>query len=153
MFWGGVPSSVYSHPITIKRPFTTDRIFPVFSGGSRQQVAQLFEEAMTDSRYRLAKQDEMHLDGNANNSEVRIIRQGNRSKRKLSCNPSVLVFVIVLLALTCIALVAFLAIEKMRNNKTSPSLVQVCLTTTNTSGNATQLRCTSAQCVLAASSK
>ena len=98
---------------------------------------------MNDSRYRLAKQEEMHLDGNANNAEVRIMG-GKRSKRQLlTRNTSVLVFLIVLLALTCIALVAFLAIEKMENTRTC----------SNSSGNAAQLSCTSAQCISAASSK
>lgn len=107
---------------------------------------------MSDSRYRLAKQEEMNLDGNANKAEVRIMR-GKRSQRQLGCNTSLLVFLIILLALSCIALVALLAIEKMRSNDTTANLVYDNSTSSNTSGNAMQPPCTTTQCVLAASSK
>ncbi|KAL9970073.1 hypothetical protein ACROYT_G022395 [Oculina patagonica] len=96
---------------------------------------------MTDSRHRLTKQEEMHLDGAVNNAEVQIKRSAKRLKRK-SCSTLVLVFVIILLALACISLVTLLAIEKMRKNDTTRN--------SNTSENET-LPCTSAQCVLASS--
>lgn len=105
---------------------------------------------MTDSRYRLTKQEEIHLDGNANNAEVQIMRSDKQLQRRKRCNTSVLVFVIILLALTCIALVALLAIEKMHKNDVTRSSAYE--TYPNTSGNAT-LPCASVQCVLASSSK
>ena len=98
---------------------------------------------MTDSRYRLTKQEDKHLDGAVNNTEVQIMHSAKRLQRK-SCNTSVLVFVIILLALACIALVTLLAIEKLRKNDGTRS--------SNTSENKT-LPCTSTQCVLASSSK
>ena len=94
---------------------------------------------MTDSRYRLTKQEETHLDGTVNNTEVQIMPSGKRVRKK-NCNTSVLAFLIVILVLACIALIALLAIEKMRKNDP------------DTSENGT-LPCTSAQCVLASSSK
>jgi len=92
---------------------------------------------MTDSRYRLTKQEETHLD--VNNAEVQIM-PSVKPMRKKNCNTSVLAFLIVVLVLACIALIALLAIEKMRKNDP------------DTSENGT-LPCTSAQCVLASSSK
>lgn len=94
---------------------------------------------MADSRYRLTKQEETHLDGTVNNAEVQIMPSAKRIQKK-NCNTSVLAFLIILLALACIALIALLAIEKMHRNDP------------NTSENGT-LPCTSAQCVLASSSK
>ena len=93
---------------------------------------------MTDSRYRLTKQEEMHLDGTVDNAEVQIMPSAKRMQKK-NCNTSVLAFLIILLVLACIALIALLAIEMRKNDP-------------NTSENGT-LPCTSAQCVLASSSK
>lgn len=95
---------------------------------------------MTDSRFRLTKQEETHLDGTTvNNAEVQITPSGKRMRKK-NCNTAVLAFLIVILVLACIVLIALLAIEKMRKNNS------------DSSENGT-LPCTSAQCVLASSSK
>ena len=95
---------------------------------------------MTDSRYRLTKQEETHLDGiTVNNAEVQMMPSGKRM-RKNNRNTSVLAFLIVILVLACVALIALLTIEKMRKNNS------------DTTENGT-LPCTSAQCVLASSSK
>lgn len=128
-------------------PKVPSALKPNISGFLRWLTA-IETHTMTDPRYRLAKQEELHLDVNANNAEVRFMRG---KQTQVCCNTSVLVFLIILLALTCIALVAFLAIEKTRNSAaTSPSLVHL-----NTSADVKRRRlpCTSAQCVLAASSK
>lgn len=107
---------------------------------------------MIDSRFRLTKKEEMHLDGNANSADVQIIHSGKRVQRK-SCNTSVLVFVTILLTVACIALVVLLAIEKLhKKDTTRGSFCRTFLNTSKTSGNAT-LPCTSVQCVLASSSK
>ena len=106
---------------------------------------------MADSRYRLAKQDEIHLHGDTNNGEVRIMRGSDQQSRR-HCNTSVLAFLIVLLVLTCIALIAFLAIEKMRNyNRLNPSLVQNCSSHIGENGKQQRGFCTTSQCILAAS--
>ena len=106
---------------------------------------------MADSRYRLAKHDEIHLHGNANNGEVRIMRGSDQQSRR-HCNTSVLAFLIVFLVLTCIALIAFLAIEKMRNyNRLNPSLVQNCSSHIGENGKQQRGFCTTSQCILAAS--
>jgi len=95
---------------------------------------------MTDSGYRLTKQEETHLDGTTvNNAEVQIMPTGKRMRKK-NYKTSVLAFLVVILVLACIALIALLAMEKMRKNSS------------NTSEKET-LPCTSAQCVLASSSK
>jgi len=95
---------------------------------------------MTDSGYRLTKQEETHLHGTTvNNAEVQIMPSGKRMRKK-NYNTSVLAFLVVILVLACIALIAVLAIEKMRKKNS------------NTSENG-PLPCTSAQCVLASSSK
>ena len=106
---------------------------------------------MADSRYRLAKHDEIHLRGNANNGEVGIMRGSDQQSRR-RCNTSVLTFFIVLLVLTCIALIAFLAIEKMRNyDRLNRSLVQNCSSYIDESGKQHRGSCTTSQCILAAS--
>ena len=95
---------------------------------------------MTDSRYRLTKQEETHLDGsNVNNAEVHVMSSGKRMRKK-NCNTSVLAFLTVILLLACVVLIALLTIEKMRKNNSD-------MTENGT------LPCTSAQCVLASSSK
>lgn len=85
----------------------------------------------------------MHLDGTVNNTEAQIMRNSKKLQRK-PCNSSVLGFVIILLVLASIALVALLVIEKMRKNNA---------TRISNRGENETLPCSSAQCVLASSSK
>lgn len=95
---------------------------------------------MTDSRYRLTKQEETHLDrSTVNNAEVQIMLSGKRMRKK-NCITSVLASLVVILFLACVVLMALLTIEKMRKNNL------------DTTENGT-LPCISAQCVLASSSK
>lgn len=111
-------------------------------------------EVMTDVGYRLTEQEEASLDGNANNGKIRVKNDKKLQRGSLVCNAPVLVFLIVLLVLTCLALAIILAIEKMHQTETYARIMQDNSTSSKTNGNKTpMLPCSSAPCILAASSK
>lgn len=107
---------------------------------------------MTDVGYRLTKQEETSLEGNANNGKIRVKNDNKLHRGPLVSNATVLVFFIVLLVLTCLALAISLALEKIHQSKTCARIMKDNSTSSKTSDNKTpMMTCSSGPCILAAS--